>query len=82
RAVYNRELHRIEMHLVARAAQQVHLGGRTFDFASGEKIITEYSYKHTPEGFAALASEAGFKLSRQWTDAQRLFAVFHFIVAD
>ncbi|MEO5720043.1 MAG: L-histidine N(alpha)-methyltransferase, partial [Chthoniobacterales bacterium] len=41
RAVYNRELHRIEMHLVARAAQQVHLGGRTFDFASGEKIITE-----------------------------------------
>ena len=82
RAIYNRELHRIEMHLVARAAQRVHLGGRIFDFAPGEKIITEYSYKHTPAGFAALARKAGFKLSRQWTDAQHLFAVFHFVVAD
>ena len=82
RAVYNRELHRIEMHLLARAAQRVHLGGRIFDFASGEKIITEYSYKHTPAGFAALARKAGFKLSRQWTDARQLFAVFHFVVAD
>ena len=82
RAVYNQELHRIEMHLVAQNAQSVHLGDRTFDFAAGEKIITEYSYKHTPEGFTALASEAGFKLSRHWTDAQQLFAVFHFVVAD
>ncbi len=82
RAIYNRELHRIEMHLIARAPQQVHLGGHIFDFASGEKIITEYSYKHTPDGFAALAARAGFQLSRQWTDAQQLFAVFHFVVAD
>ncbi len=82
RAIYNQDVHRIEMHLVARTAQTVHLGGRTFEFASGEKIITEYSYKHTPEGFAELASRAGFKLSRQWTDAEQLFAVFHFVVAD
>lgn len=82
RAVYNRELHRIEMHLVAKQAQSVHLGGRTFDFPAGEHIITEYSYKHTPEGFTALASEAGFKLSQLWTDPERLFAVFHFVVAD
>ncbi|MEP6811303.1 MAG: L-histidine N(alpha)-methyltransferase [Chthoniobacterales bacterium] len=82
RAVYNHDLHRIEMHLVARTAQSVHLGGRTFSFAAGEKIITEYSYKHTPEGFAALAREAGFKLSRQWSDAKQWFAVFHFVVAD
>lgn len=82
RAIYNSDAHRIEMHLVARAAQRVHLGGRTFDFAAGEKIITEYSYKHTPAGFATLAGRAGFKLSRQWSDAQQLFAVFHFVVAD
>lgn len=82
RAIYNRGAGRIEMHLVARGAQEVHLGGRSFVFADGEKIITEYSYKHTPEGFARLAGAAGFKLSRQWIDAQQLFAVFHFVVAD
>ncbi len=82
RAVYNSEVHRIEMHLVARKAQSVHLGGHTFAFAAGEHIITEYSYKHTPEGFSALASAAGFKLSRHWTDDEQWFAVFHFVVAD
>lgn len=82
RAIYNHDVHRIEMHLIARGPQRVHIGGRIFDFAKGEKIVTEYSYKYTPKGFAALASRAGFKLSRHWTDAQQLFAVFHFVVAD
>lgn len=82
RAVYNRELGRIEMHLVSKRAQEVHLGGRTFHFTADEKIITEYSYKHTPAGFTAMASRAGFRLSRTWTDAREWFAVFHFVVAE
>src|SRR3954463_15230672 len=40
-AIYNETVHRIEMHLVARQPQTVHLGGREFHFAAGEKIITE-----------------------------------------
>jgi uncharacterized SAM-dependent methyltransferase len=71
------------MHLVSEAEQIVHVGGRKFSFARGEKIITEYSYKHTLEGFARLAASAGFReASRVWTDPDRLFAVFHFAVAE
>ncbi|MDQ3414448.1 MAG: L-histidine N(alpha)-methyltransferase, partial [Verrucomicrobiota bacterium] len=79
RAVYNDQAHRIEMHLVSGQAQTVHLGEYAFDFAAGEKIITEFSYKHTIEGFSALAASAGFQLARVWTDPRKLFAVFHFI---
>ncbi|MDQ3197581.1 MAG: L-histidine N(alpha)-methyltransferase [Verrucomicrobiota bacterium] len=78
RAVYNRQAHRIEMHLVSERAQTVHLGDHAFEFAAGEKIITEFSYKHTIEGFSALAASAGFQLARVWTDPRKLFAVFHF----
>ncbi len=78
RAVYNEEAARIEMHLISEGAQLVHLGGLEFEFAPNEKIITEFSYKHTIPGFAALAGSAGFQLARVWTDPQELFAVFHF----
>ncbi len=81
RAVYNEKQSRIEMHLVSESDQRVHIGAHEFRFARGDKIITEFSYKHTPEGFTALAAKAGFRLSRTWTDLQRLFAVFHFVVA-
>ena len=78
RAIYNEQAHRIEMHLVSERAQTVHLGERAFDFDAGEKIITEFSYKHTIEGFSALAASAGFQLARVWSDPAKLFAVFHF----
>jgi dimethylhistidine N-methyltransferase len=83
RAVYNPEQGRIEMHLISQGPQTVHIGGRDFAFADGEKIITEFSYKHTLEGFAHLAAKAGFReISRVWTDPQKLFAIFHFAVAE
>ncbi|MBA3963518.1 MAG: L-histidine N(alpha)-methyltransferase [Chthoniobacterales bacterium] len=78
RAVYNEQAARIEMHLISEVDQTVHLGDREFYFAAGEKIITEFSYKHTVEGFSALARSAGFQLARYWTDPRKLFAVFHF----
>ena len=82
RAVYNAQIGRIEMHLVSLGTQSVHLGGHTFDFQPGEFIITEFSYKYTVESFDALAVSAGFRLSRTWTDPQKLFAVFHFVTRD
>jgi hypothetical protein len=51
---------------------------RAFHFGGGETIVTEYSYKHTPEGFVALARDAGFEFVRMWTDDARLFGVFYF----
>lgn len=80
RAIYNQAAGRIEMHLVSATRQAVHLGGREFWFQRGEIIITEFSYKHTRDGFTALAASAGFRLANTWTDSQQLFAVFHFTV--
>ena len=78
RAIYNAAAHRIEMHLISEQPQTVHLGEREFYFERDEKIITEFSYKHTVEGFSALAASAGFQFARVWTDPKKLFAVFHF----
>ena len=81
RAIYNEGQSRIEMHLISDGSQTVRIANNDFAFAAGESIITEFSYKHTVEGFTKLAVSAGFReASRVWTDLQRWFAVFHFAV--
>src|SRR5207244_12609441 len=60
RAIYNSEAGRIEMYLISATDQTVHIGDREFRFRAGEKILTEHSYKHTPEGFIVLARQVGF----------------------
>jgi dimethylhistidine N-methyltransferase len=78
RAIYNSSAGRIEMHLVSEIDQTVHVADYEFRFRSSEQIITEFSYKYTPEGFTALARRAGFEFARMWTDDGRLFGVFYF----
>ncbi len=41
RAIYNRDRHRIEMHLISRKTQTVRVLGRSFSFRAGESIHTE-----------------------------------------
>ena len=77
-AVYNSDAGRVEMYLISQVDQAVHIGDHTFGFRSGEKIITEFSYKYAPEGFAALAREAGFEFQKMRTEDARLFGVFYF----
>lgn len=74
-AFYNPPLQRIEMHLVSRREQSVAVAGARFDFAEGESVHTENSYKYTVEGFQALARRAGFEPDAVWVDAQRRFAL-------
>jgi dimethylhistidine N-methyltransferase len=74
-AFYNAPQSRIEMHAVSRVRQQVRWGAETFEFAEGESIHTENSYKFTVEGLHALAARAGFRAGPVWTDADRLFSV-------
>jgi dimethylhistidine N-methyltransferase len=74
-AFYNPAEGRIEMHLVALAAQQVRLGRHRWRFAAGETIHTENSYKYSLEDFRALAARAGFRSEKAWTDARGLFAL-------
>jgi dimethylhistidine N-methyltransferase len=80
RAIYNSSAGRIEMHLISEIDQTVHIANNQFFFRRGETIITEFSYKYTPEGFAKLANAAGFEFVRMWTDETRLFGVFYFTV--
>jgi dimethylhistidine N-methyltransferase len=77
-AIYNSKEGRIEIYLVSDTDQLVHIQNHEFHFEAGEKILTEYSYKYTPEGFAALARGAGFDFQKMWTDKSRLFGVFYF----
>jgi len=82
RASYNSNAGRIEMHLISEIDQFVHFNEHKFHFRRGEKIITEYSYKYTPDEFAAFAAKAGFNFVRMWTDEAGLFGVFYFVKAS
>jgi L-histidine Nalpha-methyltransferase len=76
-ALWNGARSRIEMHLRSRDAQRVEVGalGLTVDFAAGESIHTENSYKFRPGQAEALLAEAGFRTEATWTDARGWFAV-------
>jgi dimethylhistidine N-methyltransferase len=75
RAFYNAALGRVEMHLVSTAGQRVQVCGEPFDFAAGETIHTENSYKYAVADFQALARRTGFLPEAVWTDPADLFSV-------
>ena len=76
RAFYDEKLGRIEMHLVSTRAQRVRIDALDLeiDFAEGETIHTESSYKHDAHTLAELAASAGFTIAKTWTDARGWFA--------
>ena len=76
-AFYNTEVRRIEMHLVSEREQSVRCNGGTVEFALGETLHTESSYKYTAQSFAALVEAAGLKLAQSWMDADELFSVHY-----
>lgn len=68
---------RVEMHLEARSAQEVHWRGGARRFEAGERIHTENSYKYQQADAIKLLERSGFEATRVWTDPQRWFAVIH-----
>ena len=80
RAIYNSDAGRIEMYLISESDQFLHLDEQRFHFRRAEKIVTEFSYKYSPEEFSALAGKAEFEFAQMWTDDARLFGVFYFVV--
>ncbi len=82
RAIYNRERHRIEMHLISKKAQTVRVLGRSFSFRPGETIHTESSYKYSLERFTALARGSGWTPLESWTDAANMFSVHVLVASD
>jgi uncharacterized SAM-dependent methyltransferase len=63
------------MHLQATVAHDVDVGGTRISFVRGETIWTESSYKYDEDQLATVASAAGFRVDRLWTDANELFWV-------
>jgi dimethylhistidine N-methyltransferase len=82
RSIYNRERHRIEMHLISKKAQTVRILGRNFSFRPGESIHTENSYKYSLERFTALARGSGWSVRESWTDAAKMFSVHALVASD
>ena len=78
-AFYNPVEGRIEIYFRSLRPQTVTVAGRSFAFAEGERVHTEYSYKYDDAGIDALARSAGFTIARTWTDPARLFAVAYLV---
>ena len=81
-AFYNRERHRIEMHLASLKRQKVKVSGATIDFRAGETIHTENSYKYSVESLGALARGAGWEPAAVWTDERGYFSIQAFTLAE
>lgn len=80
-AFYNRERHRIEMHLASLKRQKVKVAGECFDFRAGETIHTENSYKYSVESLGALARGVGWMPAGVWTDPDKYFSIQAFTLA-
>lgn len=74
-AIYDRDAGRMVIELISHRDQVVTTGDESIEVADGEAILTEYSHKYTPEGFARMARKAGFEVERVWTDPEQLFSV-------
>jgi dimethylhistidine N-methyltransferase len=71
----------VESYLISKVAQRVRIDllEREYAFAAGEAIHTESSYKFSLEDLIALASETGFRMTREWSDRRRRFLVSLFV---
>ncbi|MXY56492.1 MAG: L-histidine N(alpha)-methyltransferase [Gammaproteobacteria bacterium] len=74
-AVYNELAGRIEMYLVSQRDERVTVAGTEIDFAKGERLHTENSYKYAPDEFVAIAEQSGFECVDILTDELAYFMV-------
>lgn len=76
-ARWNRRLSRVEMHLVSLRRQTVRIAGLglRIDFAAGEAIHTENSYKYSALRLNRLLRRAGFRPQAHWQDGECHFLV-------
>jgi L-histidine Nalpha-methyltransferase len=83
RAQWNEESGAVRSFLVSEREQRVKIpaSGLTVDFAAGETIHTESSYKFTREEIVALAAGCGFSEKKTYTDAAGRYALSLLTVA-
>lgn len=74
-AIYNADKGRIEIYLESLIDQKVHVLGRSFSFAKGERVHTENSHKYSVPEFQDLARSSGWMPATAWTDEDDLFSL-------
>ena len=76
-AVYNNELHRIEMYLVSGLRQEITLGrlDLRIRLERGEQILTELSYKFDHDELETLLEEFGLGIIRHFEPDNRYFSL-------
>ncbi len=82
RARWQAEHSRIEMALVSKRHQTVHLQGEPWSFNQEEALISEYSVKYNREAFVALAARAGWQARRHWADPDGDLGLHWLVQAD
>ena len=75
RALWVEDHSRIEMHLVSKEDQTVHVGAYEVAIERGEYLRTECCHKYTLAGFADLAASADLSVTRRWMDEEQKFSV-------
>lgn len=76
-AFYNQSMGRVEMHLEAKTDYAVRISDSNREFAAGERIHTENSYKYARYEFEHLLQQAGFTAIQCWQDDAQDFCVFY-----
>lgn len=76
RSVYREDAGAVEVYLESLRSQSVTISslGMTVDFAAGEWMHMEHSYKFDVEGLNQMGSQSGFGLERTWLDSKGLFS--------
>jgi L-histidine N-alpha-methyltransferase len=76
-ARWNEERGAVQSFLVSERQQRVHIpaAGIDVDFAAGDQIHTESSYKFTCEEIVALAASCGYAETKTYTDAAGRYAL-------
>jgi L-histidine Nalpha-methyltransferase len=76
-ALWNRQQSRMEIYLESVVDQTVFIPALDMDvdFAPGERIHTENSYKYTPQIIESLLRQSGFKFEQSWCDRKKWFGV-------
>lgn len=76
RAVYNQDVGRVEIYIESNREQTVTIGKLDLqvEFAAGEQIHTENSYKYDLADIRKLAAATGFTLAQTWQDQKQQFS--------
>jgi L-histidine N-alpha-methyltransferase len=75
-AFYNEDVGRVEIYIDSLRAQTVAISklGLQVEFAAGERIHTENSYKYDLDGIKSLAGKTGYECAHTWLDSQNRFS--------